>query len=330
MKKYKWGIIGAGWIAGEFARDLRLLPNAELCAIASRSGERAAAFARAYSVPAHYDSWKGIPADPDIDIVYIATHHPFHHENTLACLETGKAVLCEKPFTMNRRELEELVKAAGENKRFLMEAIWTRFLPSCKKVLEIIDSGELGKLTGIYADFGIRREFDPEHRLFDPAKGGGALLDIGIYPVFLSLLLGGLPREIEARARFAGTGIDHSCSMIFEQEEDLLSSLNCTFTADTPTEANLLFEKGWIRMESMWFMPGPITIHRQSGEAERITFPEPGRGYQYEAAEVMDCLDRGILESPLLPLDFSLDLAGILDRVRHICGIRYVQDPVDP
>lgn len=238
----------------------------------------------------------------------------------------GKAVLCEKPFTMNKRQLEQLVETARNKQVFLMEAIRTRFLPSTRKVLEIAGRKQLGNLYSIYADFGFRKEFDPQHRLFDPAKGGGALLDIGIYPVFISRLLAGNPSNIMALANLSKDGIDLSCNMMFEQEDRVASSLNCTLMADSPSEANLLFEKGWIRMESVWITPGPITIHRIGEDPERIEFPEPGNGYQYEAAEVMRCLDEGLIESPALPLDFSLDLIGILDRVREICGIRYRQD----
>jgi predicted dehydrogenase len=326
MKSYNWGIIGAGHVSGRFAEDLGLLPRANLYAIASRSDERAHSFAQKYNIPVRYSSWGSMAEDNDVDIVYVATHHPFHHENALACLKAGKAVLCEKPITMNKRELEELVSTARGNRAFLMEAIWTRFLPSTRKVLEIKESGELGNLLNVHADFGFRMEFDPKHRLFNPALGGGALLDIGIYPVFISMLMAGSPKTFEARAAFAESGIDHSCSMIFEQENDITSSLNCTLKADSPTEANLLFEKGWIRMESWWLTPGPITVHRTDQEPERIEFPEPGNGYHYEAEEVMRCLDEGLTESASLPLDFSLDLMNTLDKIRDRCGIRYEQD----
>ena len=326
MTKYNWGIIGAGNIAGKFAEDLKLLPQARLKAISSRSADRACAFAKKYKIPQWYDSWDAIAADPDLDIVYVATHHPFHFQNTLSCLEAGKAVICEKPITMNRRELDILARIARKNKVFLMEAIWSRFLPSTRKVLEVRKSGELGQLTSVDADFGFRFEFDPGHRLFDPAKGGGALLDIGIYPVFISQLMAGPPAKIKATARFALTGVDHSCNMIFEHGNEVVSSLSCTLLSDAPIEANLLFEHGWIRMESWWLTPGPITIHRNGRKPKRIKFREHGNGYHHEAAEVMQCLDRGLTESPSLPLDFSLDLMGTLDAVRKECGIRYLQD----
>lgn len=328
MKQYNWGIVGAGRIAGWFAKDLALLPSASLKAIASRSGERAAAFAKEFGIPKHYGSWKEIMADPGIDIVYVATHHPFHYENAIDSLKAGKAVLCEKPITMNSRELESLVRTARDNRVFLMEAIWTRFHPSMRKVLELNAGGSLGKLHSIYADLGFRREFDPLHRLFDPAKGGGAVLDIGIYPAFISQLLAGKPSEIRASARFAETGIDHSCSMIFDHASGIASSLNCTVFAESPSEVSLLYEKGWIRMENNWHTPGPVSVYRPGQEPERIDFPEKGNGYRYEAEEVMRCLDEGLTESPLLPLQFSLDLMGTLDRVRETCGIKYAQDDI--
>lgn len=326
MIKYNWGIIGAGNIAGNFAEDLKLLPQARLKAISSRSTERASEFARKYNIPVWHDSWDAMAADPGVDIVYVATHHPFHFQNTCACLEAGKAVICEKPIAMNRRELEIMVRIAREKKVFLMEAIWSRFLPSTRKVLEFKNSGELGQLTNVVADFGFRLEFDSEHRLFDPAKGGGALIDIGIYPVFISQLMAGPPVQLKATARFAPTGVDLSCDMIFEHVNEVVSSLHCTLLSDTPTEANLMFEHGWIRMESKWFTPAPLTIHRKGRKPQRVKFRERGRGYHYEAAEVMQCLDQGLTESPSLPLDFSLDLMGTLDTVRSACRISYPQD----
>lgn len=329
MKQYNWGIIGAGWIAGRFAEDLALLGNASLLAVGSRSLSRAEEFAGRFRIPRAYGEWSGVIKDPDIDIVYIATHHPTHFENTLACLKERKAVLCEKPITMNRREMELLVAAARNNSAFLMEAIWTRFLPSTLKVLEITGSGELGRLQNIYADFGFYREYDRDDRLYDPLKGGGALLDIGIYPVFISELFAGVPQKIHASARLAETGVDHSVNMIFEQAGNVSSSLNCSLTSHSPVEATMLFSKGFIRMESWFLSPGPISIHRKDEETERIEFEEAGHGYHYEAAEVMRCLDEGLKESPSLPLEFSLELMGTLDRVREICGIRYGQDERD-
>lgn len=326
MNKYNWGIIGAGNIAGKFAEDLKLLPKARLKAVSSRSSERASDFAKKYSIPDAYDSWEAMAADPEIDIVYVATHHPSHFQNTRDCLEAGKAVICEKPITMNRQELEILVRLAMEKKVFLMEAIWSRFLPSTISVLEIMESGELGNLKSVYADFGFRLDYDPEHRLYNPARGGGVLLDAGIYPVFIAQLLAGPPKKIQATASFAPSGVDHLCSMIFEHEREVVSSLNCTLLSDAPSEANILFENGWIRMESWWLSPGPITIHRMGKKPRLVKFPEPGNGYHYEAAEVMHCLDRGMTESPALPRDFSLDLMGTLDAIRAVCGIRYPQD----
>jgi predicted dehydrogenase len=319
----RWGLIGPGKIAHKFAQGLASVKRARLLAVASRSEDRAQEFAKQYKAPFFYQGYESIVRNPDVDIIYIATPHTFHFENALMCLGRGKPVLCEKPFTLTRKQLQILVDTAKNNKVFLMEAIWTRFLPTIQKIIEIRDSGEFGPIRAIYADFGFRAPVDFEGRLYNLKLGGGALLDIGIYPVFLSLLLLGKPSDIKSTAVIAKTGADESCSMIFSYDNGAIANLACTFTLDTPIEANIIFEKGRIRINRRWFAPSSLVITDSNEKSRELTFRYNGNGYHFEAEEAMKCLENGMIESPQLPLDFSLELMGLLDEIRRQCGIHY-------
>ncbi len=319
----KWGIIGPGKIAHKFAQALSFAPNAELFAVASRSEERARDFALQYDAPHYYQGYEKVAQDPEVDIIYVATPHSLHYENTIMCLENGIPVLCEKPFTITRVQLQKLVDTARNNKVFLMEAIWTRFLPTIKKVLEIRESGILGSIKEIHADFGFKAPFDPAGRLYNLSLGGGALLDIGIYPVFLSLLLLGNPAVIRSTAVLSETGADESCSILFEYPDGATANLECTISAETPTEATIIFEKGQIKINPKWFAPSSLIMIHSNKKREELTFEYVGNGYHYEAIEVMKCLEKGLIECPDLTLDFSLSLMGLLDKIRSQCGIHY-------
>ena len=323
LKTINWGIIGPGRIAHKFAQGIASLPDAKLYAVASRSEERAHNFARQYGAPYYYEGYEKMVQNPEIDIIYISTPHTFHYENTLMCLENNIPVLCEKPFTITREQLQILIDTARKRKIFLMEAIWTRFLPTIKKVIEIKESGELGSINAIYADFGFKAPVDYNGRLYNLNLGGGALLDIGIYPVFLSLLLLGKPEEIKSMAVISETGADESCSILFKYNCGLMASLNCTITAETPIEAVIIFEKGRIRINRGWFAPSSLTIFSSKEKKKEVTFNYHGNGYHLEAIEAMKCLKKGLTECPELPLDFSLDLMGLLDEIRRQCGIEY-------
>ncbi len=319
----KWGIIGPGKIAHKFAQALSFAPNAELFAVASRSEERARDFAMQYDAPHYYQGYEKVAQDPEVDIIYVATPHSLHYENTIMCLENGIPVLCEKPFTITRVQLQKLVDTARNNKVFLMEAIWTRFLPTIKKVLEIKESGILGSIKEIYADFGFKAPFDPASRLYNLGLGGGALLDVGIYPVFLSLLLLGDPANIRSTAVLSETGADESCNILFEYPGGVTANLECTISAETPTEAVVMFENGQIKINRKWFAPSSLIMIHSNKKMEELTFENVGNGYHYEAIEAMKCLENGLIECPDLTLDFSLNLMGLLDKIRDQCDIRY-------
>ena len=321
-----WGIVGTGWIAEKMAEALAVVPGASLVAVGSRTGERAAAFARRYGVPHPYGSYEELAADPGVDVVYVATPHPMHCANTLMALGRGKAVLCEKPFGMNEKEVRRMIASARERDLFLMEAFWTRFLPSVEKVLDLIASGVLGDVRHIQSDFGVFRPFDPEHRAFNRDLGGGALLDIGIYPVFLTLLLWGEPDEIAAVPRIGPTGVDESIALTFGYADGRIATLFSSFTVNSTVETHVCGTKGRIRMHRWWHCPVPMDLSLGDGAPERIEFNYVGNGYNYEAAEVVRCMREGKRQSAILPLDFSLRLIRLLDRIRRQIGLFYEAD----
>lgn len=234
-KKYNWGIIGCGKIAHKFAEDLITVPNATLYAVASRDLKKAKDFGKTYDVYCCYGSYKELATNPEVDIIYIATPHVFHFENSLMCLTNKKAVLCEKPFAINIKQVEEMITAAKNNNTFLMEALWTYFLPHYKYVLNIIQSNELGEVKSLKADFGFASTYDPENRLFNKKLGGGSLLDVGIYPLFAALSILGYPEETEANAKFNDDGIDEKCSMLLTYKNNIQASLHSSITEKTNT-----------------------------------------------------------------------------------------------
>lgn len=321
-----WGIIGTGWIADKMAEGLSVLPDAKLKAVASRNVERAKEFALKHGIETVYGTYEQIARDPAIDVVYVATPHPYHCENTLMCLENGKAVLCEKPFAMNEKEVLRMIASARENNVFLMEAFWTRFLPSMDKTLELITSGELGEVRHIHSDFGVMRAFDPDHRAFNKDLGGGSLLDIGIYPVFLSLLLWGEPDTISAVADIGSTVVDESLALVFKYNDGRIATLFSSFTVNSTVETHICGTKARLKLNRWWHTPTTLELTRGENETQRIEPPFVGNGYNYEAEEVMRCLQSGRKESDVLPLSFSLRLIRLLDRIRKEIGLVYPAD----
>ena len=325
-KTINWGIIGTGWIAEKFAEGLSVLPDAKLKAVASREMERARKFASQYRIDTAHGAYDRIAQDPDIDVIYVATPHPYHCENTLMCLENGKAVLCEKPFAMNEREVLQMISKAKEKKLFLMEAFWTRFLPTIRKTMEIIASGELGTVRYINSDFGVWRLFDPANRAFNKDLGGGSLLDIGIYPVFLTLLLWGEPDEISAVSDIGTTVVDESLALVFKYNDGRIASLFSSFTVNSTVETHICGTKGRLKLNRWWHCPTSLELAKGEAELQKIDFPSVGNGYNYEAMEVMKCLRSGDVESRILSLDFSLRLMRLLDRIRKEIGLVYEAD----
>lgn len=322
-KNIKWGIIGIGKIAEKFATDLAAVANAELHAVASNSLERAKDFAERYNAPHFYDSYESIFQTPDLDAVYIATPHTSHAENTILCLKHKMPVLCEKPFAMNLKQVQKMVEAARENDTFLMEAMWTRFIPAINKTLDLIAEGRIGKVKTIQADFGFVAPQLPERRLLNPNLGGGALLDIGIYPAYLSLLFLGYPTYIQAVSNFGDTGIDQTTSFVLGYKNEATAVLNCTLNARTRTEAYIYGENGHIHISGRFMEAKKITLYETDKKPVNFNFPRKTFGYNFEIEEVNKCLREGKKESDKMPLSMSVKLISLLDEIRQKAGIIY-------
>jgi len=324
----RWGILGCGKIAHKFANDLRLVEGARLAAVASRDAANVAAFAKQFNAEHTFTSYEAMVKSDVIDVVYIATPHGLHHEHTLLCLNYGKAVLCEKAFALNSQQASEMIATAEAKKVFLMEAFWTKFLPQYQKVVSIIGSGQLGEIKWIQADFGFRAPDPPAQRIYDPALGGGSLLDVGIYPVFLALSLLGKPDSITASIVRHDTGVDEQWSSVFTYRNGVLATLSSSFVADTPVEAVIAGTKGRIQWRNR-FHNAIGHVELVIGKEEPVpveTRREDGYGYQFEARHVGECLRQGLTESPVMTHADTLQLMHTLDEIRKICGITY---PVD-
>ena len=321
-KKINWGILGLGKIAHKFAEDLRLSDDAVLYAVASRDLDKATAFASNHHFAKFYGSYDALASDPGVDVVYIATPHALHFENTLMCLENGKAVLCEKPMGMDQGEVLRMVQTARRKKLFLMEGMWTRFIPAIGKYLELLQEQAIGEIISLHADFGFKAPYDVDSRIFNKGLGGGALMDIGIYPIYLSLITLGVPSEIKAMARMADTDVDSYCSMLFSYENSAKAVLEATFETATPTEATIYGTSGRIKLQRRFHHTETVTLYR-GDSPENFDIPYRGHGYLPEIEEVNRCLHEGRTESPKLPLDASMELISIVDRVKPEIGLRY-------
>jgi len=316
----KWGIVGAGNIAHSFSKDLALVSGGELTAVASRNLDKAQSFANEYGAPNAYGSYEELFNSKTVDVIYIATPHTTHARLSIAAMKAGKSVLCEKPVGVNKAEVEEMIKVAKENNVFFMEALWTRFNPTIKKVKELIDNGTIGDIGYLHADFAFfALDRDENGRLLNPTLAGGSLLDIGIYPIFLSYLMLGMPKDIKASANFYKTGVEVQISMIFNYEKAqaiLYSGLN----SNSEKKAEIAGSKGSIFVHPRWHETSGYTLEID-GDSSVVEVGKVGKGYTYEIDEVHECLNSGKKESDLWSNQNSLDLIEIMDTVRSKAGI---------
>jgi predicted dehydrogenase len=323
MKQYTWGIIGPGKIAAKFAAALPLAGNSLLKAVASRNSTRARSFAATHGVDTIYDSYEQLAADPTIDAVYIATPHAFHAENSLLCLQNGKAVLCEKPMALNAAQVGEMIAASRRHNAFLMEAMWTRFLPLMQHITDMITAGKIGQVKYVRADFGFLAPFQPDSRLYDLRLGGGSLLDIGIYPLFLCLHLLGKPDKIRAAGHLAPTGSDETCHALLTYNDGRSAVISSTLACQTSLTAEIAGTNGSIRIPTPWYKNDRFTWHAAGQPEEPIQLEPMVNGFEYQIREVTRCLEAGRIESPSMSHAFSLTMSQTMDEIRRQTGVRY-------
>jgi predicted dehydrogenase len=306
----RWGILGTGGIARKFASELELTDSGELVAVGSRS----LAGAQAFGGGRPHGSYEALVSDAEVDAVYVATPHPLHHANARLALEAGKPVLVEKPFTMNAAEARDLVALARANGLFLMEAMWTRFLPHMAEIRRVLQAGELGDVVTVLADHGQWFALDPAFRLFAPELGGGALLDLGVYPVSFASMVLGTPNRIMTLSTPAFTGVDGQTSILLGYSSGAQSVITCTSSAVSPTKAAIVGTEARIEIGTRWYGQTGFDFIPRRGEPRRYEAGVPS-GLRFEADEVARCLEHGLLESPLMPLDETVSIMETMDTV---------------
>jgi predicted dehydrogenase len=318
-----WGILGTGKIAAKFAEDLRHVPGATLTAVGSRRAETADVFGRRFRIPHRHADYTALVNDPEVDIVYVSTPHSLHAENARLALEAGKHVLCEKPFTLNAPQAADLIALARQRGLFLMEAMWMRFLPAIVHVRQILAERTLGDIRMLSADFGLKFTFDPASRLFAPELGGGALLDLGVYPVSLASMVFGRPATIASIAAMGRTGVDDQSGILFRYPQGEIACLYTAMGVETPTEAALTGTLGRLRMHAPFYQTNDLTLTLPGRRTRSFHHQRTGNGLHYQALEVMDCLRQGRGESGIMPLDESLAVMETLDAIRAQWGLKY-------
>ncbi|GAA2696834.1 Gfo/Idh/MocA family protein [Actinoplanes palleronii] len=319
----RWGILGLGGIAATFAADLPLVPGAELAAVGSRNQATADAFAERYGFARAHGSYTALATDPDVDVVYIATPHAFHLAGALECIEAGKAVLVEKPITLDLASAAQLVQAARARGVFLMEAMWMRCNPAIRKITELIEEGAIGWVSAIHADFGLQGPFAADHRLRAPELGGGALLDLGVYPIHLAHLILGSPASVQAWAHLTPERVDEHTGVLLGWQSGAIAALTCSINGASRNAASITGTEGRIDIPPGFMVPRSFTLSRPDKAPETYEFDFPGSGYQFEAAEVQRCLAAGELESPLVTQTTTLEVMNLLDSIRDQVGVTY-------
>lgn len=323
MARTHWGILGTGRIARAFAADLTKLPDAALQAVGSRTRDGAERFGEAFGVPRRYGSYETLVADPDVDIVYVATPHAQHAGNMLMALQAGKAVLCEKPFTINAAQAERVIAEARARKLFLMEAMWTRFLPAVTRLRRLLTDEVIGTPQLLLAGGGFIPEYDPGFYLFDPALGGGVLLDAGVYLVSYASMLLGPPTTVKGIGVVGSHGVDEQDAIILGHASGAIASLYVSLRIRRSPDVTLLGSRGRILVHPPLFSPSELSVSVDGQSDLQLELPFAGKGYHYQAAEAMRCLHAGDIESAAMPLDETLEIMRTLDRLREQFPLRY-------
>jgi len=332
IRPLNWGVVATGRIAHRVTRDLARLEDTALHAVSSRSLAAAKEFAGQYGFAASYSDTPAATGygqlfdDPAVDVVYIATPHAQHFEVAKAALQAGKHVLCEKPLTVNAREAQELTSLAGERKLFLMEAVWTRFLPATRRALELVRGGDIGKVRWVQADLGFAATYDPSNRLFDPAAGGGALLDLTVYPLTWAISVLGFPANVTAAGQLNHDRIDVQNIVTLQYPDGATAQLVSSLQSNSPGTVTISGTKGWLRTGSPLYRPRRLEYQGADGAVRVEEFPEEAEGFIHELREAARCVRAGLLESPLMPWAESVRIMQLLDGVREQLGVRYEND----
>ena len=324
-RKIRWGILGPGSIAERFAAGLKAVPDAELTAVGSRSLERANIFADSFNIPHRHGTYEGLADDSDVDAIYVSTPHPFHKECAILCLEAGKAVLCEKPLTVDARQAEEMIASARAYNQFLMEAMWTRFLPVMVKVREWLADGAIGEPRLLTADHGSRKTLSTETlegRHFNPELGGGALLDVGVYTIALAYMVFGAPSKVTSLAHLGQTNVDEQASILLGYDSGQIANLFCAISTETSKEARITGTDGSIHIPHFWEATS-ATLEVSGKDPVHMEIPFEENGFEYQTIEVIKCLQEGKLESDVMPLDESLSIIKTMDTIREQWGLEY-------
>ena len=326
MPPTRWAIAGPGVMSARLAPDFVHVPDAELVAVGSRSLERAEAFAAEHGAERAHGSYAELVADPDVDVIYIATPHPQHHAIALAALRAGKAVLVEKAFTATLAGAEEVVAEARRLGVFAMEAMWTRFQPAIVRARELVDAGAIGELVAVQADLGVPRDYDPDDRLFAVETGGGALLDLGVYLVSFAQMLLGTPATVAAVGTYAPNGVEVSSSLLLGTADGRGATLASSLHSPMPAEARLYGTRGRIELLPRFHHPTAFVLHREGHDPERFDLSPVGDGYAEELIEVTECVRAGRLESGVMPLDDTLAVMGVLEAAAEQLGLSRRED----
>ncbi len=322
-KKYRWGIIGCGNIAQKFATSLKTLDNAVLYGVAARDGRRAREFANTYGAKLSFDNYEMLASHPDINIIYVATTHNYHYEHTMLALEYKKHVLCEKPFAINAHQARRMIQTARNNQVYLMEAMWMRFIPATRKLIEVLNNKTIGDITQIQADFCFESPFNPESRVFNPFLGGGAMLDVGVYPLnFAYMIFGEEPVQAESSAKIGETGVDHQSAYLLKYKSGAMAMLSSSVEFTKENEGWIYGTKGHIHIP-LFYKPQVIHIHFNGGLTETVEIPYESTGYSYEAEAVMKDLDQKKIESALMPLHQTLNIIELMDKFRSSWKMKY-------
>ncbi len=318
----RWGIAGPGEIATRFAEGMREIDGGTVAAVGSRSLERAEAFAARFDIARSLGSYEALADDPDVDAVYVATPHSRHAADTLLFLSAGKHVLCEKPFALNATQANEMIAAAQAQQRFLMEAMWSRFLPAYRTLRDLLDDARIGEPLLVEASFGWRAEVVPTHRHFDLAQGGGALLDLGVYTVNLSQFVLGPVEAVAARGHVGTTGVDEHVAAVLQHADDRLGVVQAAIRTPLTCTARIAGTAGVIDLPAFMHCPDHLVVRTPAGE-ERIDASWEGEGLRFQVEEVHRCLAAGLVESPVMPWRDSAGIARVLDEIRAQVGVRY-------